>query len=392
MSKRSAFTLTELLVVIALIVVLGALGMGAATKGWGWMKQRSTETTMTKVIERIVHRRINDIRKHAQEWDSTPPIIYNQAGGNAQRAETLKLLYLYKWSFPQTYAEAWYNLQESKVLYDQTGYVNALTTWNWLSATIPAGVTRAQFIATPAANEMSRAMQYQASACLLASLGTTRASSIDELGTHEFEIMDEASGKYDLSNALPAGSRASGNRYLVDAWGTPLFFLRHGNFWDNLGARASLNRQPFWCGLVNPPVAPIPAVLGNGYYDILVNGRAGQAFTSTWNRDPFDHEGVLRNTDAWRRIQIAANDPLPWLNSGANPPYRTTHLAPPGGREHADYFRSNMGYWPQDGLNPLWPQEFAPLVIISAGGDRLFTTWDDNLDSYRLKISVSGQQ
>src|SRR5215212_995282 len=95
-TRQAAFTLTELLVVIALIVVLGAIGLGAASKGYGWVKQRATETTMTKVIERIVNRRITDIYKEAKEWDSTK-FLYNEAAGDPRRAEVLKVLYLYKW-------------------------------------------------------------------------------------------------------------------------------------------------------------------------------------------------------------------------------------------------------------------------------------------------------
>ena len=73
-TKRLAYTLTELLVVMALLVVLASLGVGAASKGYGWVKQRNTETTMTKVLERIVQRRVNDIYKEARDWD-TPAAI-----------------------------------------------------------------------------------------------------------------------------------------------------------------------------------------------------------------------------------------------------------------------------------------------------------------------------
>jgi prepilin-type N-terminal cleavage/methylation domain-containing protein len=416
--QRAGFTLTEILVVLALIVVLGALGIGAASKGYGWVKQRATETTMTKVLERIVQRRINDIYKEAREWEAST-ILYNQAAGDARRADVLKVLYLYKWSFPQTYSEAFFNLQESMLLYDSNGYTHARMIWERLFTNAPTGMTPAQFIATPGAGEMARMMRFQASACLTAALATTRASSLDELGPEELGTLDEASGDYDLSDALPAGARASRNRFLADAWGNPFFFLRHGNFWDNLGYRnAAHNRAAFWCGLVNPPVAPIAAVLGPEYYDILVNnpypgpnqnrGRAYQAFSHRWNQDPFDPEGHLRNSDRWRTLGTSVNGG--WMNPAAAAPnvplgFRTTHLCPPGGTQHQDFFRSNFGYRTQvsNVQNPVandrWPQEHAPFVIISSGGDGIFTSgvtpdraWDDNLDSYRLKISVSGQQ
>src|SRR5262245_48603456 len=97
--KRAAFTLTELLVVMALIVVLGALGIGAASKGYGWVKQRATENTMTKVAQRF-QRRIERIFKEVDDWPwATEAVIFQQAAGSMERARVLKVLYLYKWSF-----------------------------------------------------------------------------------------------------------------------------------------------------------------------------------------------------------------------------------------------------------------------------------------------------
>ncbi|MFT3879087.1 MAG: prepilin-type N-terminal cleavage/methylation domain-containing protein [Gemmatales bacterium] len=405
--QRHAFTLVELLVVITIIIVILALTIGAIGKSFNWVKQKNTEQTMTRVVERMVQRRLTQIYKDAKEWE-TPVALYRQAHGDGRRAEALKVLYLYKWSFPETYSEAYYNILESQALYDATnGYPAARGIYLRLRSTVPTVMTDLQFTACPTAADMSRILQRQNSACLLAAFQSMNASSMDEFTNTEvtissaIDIPPQAVVLADGTNL--ANGYASQNPTLTDAWGTPFFFLRHGNTWDNFGSpRAAINRDYFWMGLRSPTVCPAAAVLGTSYYDILVNnadplqalynkGRAFQTFTSRWNSDPFDPEGAFRNSEAWR-AQFPSGG-VTWLTG--------VHLCPaaPGTPQHQDFFRSNFGYRPQpSNLNgpgsppDRWAQEYAPFVLISAGGDKLFTTWEDNLDSYRLKINLSGQQ
>jgi prepilin-type N-terminal cleavage/methylation domain-containing protein len=402
--NRSAFTLIELIVVMAIILVIAALGIGAAAKGLGWVKQRNTETTMSKVLDRIIKKRLGLIYKEARDWP-TPTQILSQANGDATRAEVLKILYLYKWSFPQTYSESFYNIQESILIDSSTfpnGYPNAVAIYQKLLSRAPAGITPQQFIMAPAnVTDMAKVIPVQTSACLLAAY--QQFGSKDEFAPAELSQPSAAQIDVPPQPALPNGA-VSSNDLLVDAWGTPFFFLRHGNYWDNLGQRGPpiwtfAPFMPFQMGLVppNPPtpvVPPVPAVLepnngqpnnGPHYYDILVNTRAFTAYKSTWNTDPFDPNGTLRESNAWRTFV--------WINGT---PWMTgAWLAPASGTHNEDYFVSNFGYRPQpsnlNGRNR-WPQEYTPLVIISAGGDKLFNTWNDNLDSYRLQVNLSGTQ
>lgn len=409
-TNRSAFTLVELLVVMTIIIVILALTIGAIGKSFGWVKQKNTEQTMTRVVERMVQRRMTQIYKEAQEWE-TPAALYRQAHGDSRRADALKIQYLYKWSFPETYSEAYYNVIESQALYDATnGYPAARGIYLRLRSTVPASMTDLQFTACPSAADMSRILQKQNSACLLAAFQSTNSSSTDEFTNTEvtistaIDIPPQAVVLADGTNL--ATGYATQNQILTDAWGTPFFFLRHGNMWDNIGrVRSAINRAYFWMGLRSPTVCPAAAVLGDNYYDTLANcvdplstqlnkGRAFLAFTNRWNTDPLDPEGSFRNSEAWRAQTPSGG--VTWLTG--------VHLSPPspsaaGSWQHQDYFRSNFGYRPQPSNlnspgNPpdRWAQEYAPFVIISAGGDKLFTTWDDNLDSYRLKINLSGQQ
>src|SRR5262245_1683504 len=109
--RARGFTLIELIMVIAIIMVLLSLIIGVAMKGTAWVYQRNTERTFRKNNDRLA-RHMETIRNDARQW-STPPAIIAQANGDMQRAEVLKVKYLTKWSFPATYNEAWFNYVQS---------------------------------------------------------------------------------------------------------------------------------------------------------------------------------------------------------------------------------------------------------------------------------------
>ncbi len=421
-TRRSAFTLTELLVVIALIVVLGALGMGAASKGYGWVKQRATETTMTKVIQRL-QRRIDQIYKEAEDWPSaTEPIIFMEAAGSPERAQVLKVLYLYKWSFPNTYAEAFHNVQESRMLYDAAGYPPARAMLGRLAKGYPAipdpfvvnpvpPYTVFWAAGTPAVNTMQQSIPAQSAACMLAAyLGANGAA--DDFTPNEL---------------APANSVAGdNNQMLVDAWGTPYMFLRHGNFIHSRHrvGNGGVDRAAHWMGMVKPAgladldFAPLEFVLnpatqpsgwpgvpqppnGNGltaYYFVQIQQRALSSFGvltsvingTTTGRDPFDPTAQLKNNIAWRTNGVGAPTWEGWLDPAVTP-----WLAPPGaGPQNVTMFRRTFGYDVELAatVQGYQNQAYTPMLILSAGGDKQFFNWDDNLDSYRLQINVPSQQ
>ncbi len=394
---RWAYTFTELLVVVALIVVLAALGMGAASKGYGWVKQRATETTMQKVLERF-QRRIERLNKEAKEWPSATELrILTQAAGSPQRALALKVLYLYKWSFPNTYAEAFHNVQESRMLYDPAnGYQPAVAILNKLRSgnpAIPDPMSVAANIAwnggTPPLANIAAEIPYQSAACLLASFENTAASSRDELSPTELAT-------------VPTDQ----NQMLVDGWGSPFLFMRHGNFIfsrHRVGAGV-VDRPAWWMGMVKPAgmndldFAPLEYILNPAtnqppqpggvtryYYDIIQN-RAVIAYKSLFGRDRFDPNNLFEDNTQWRSLAPGSSVyPIDgWLL-----PVDTLWLAPTmAGSQHILYFRRTFGYSP----DPANPEAYTPMFILSPGGDKIFNTWDDNLDSYRLQINLSGTQ
>lgn len=412
--QRSAFTLVELLVVMTIIVVILALTIGAIGKSFGWVKQKNTEQTMTKVIQRL-QRTIDRIYKEADDWPAaTESRMYDQANGSFERARVIKLLYLYKWNFPNTYAEAFHNVQESRLLYDaSTGYPPARAILAKLRSNfsvIPdpfANVpTFAWTLGTPtSAANIALDIPWQSSACLMAAF-TFANGSPDEFTNNEVIVAPLPVGV--------AGINADGNPKLVDGWGTPLLFLRSGNFIysrHRFGGGA-LPRPAWTMGMVRPAsignlldFAPLEFILnpssnqppsdGNitSYYFTQLQNRASTAYGKLSGTDPFDPTTLLKNNNQWRSASASTGD---WLDP-ATCIWLSPTPPPSGGTQHATFFRGIFGYMPETGASSINGvtinnQAFCPMVILSAGGDKLFTTWDDNLDSYRLQINVSGQQ
>jgi hypothetical protein len=118
---------------------------------------------------------------------------------------------------------------------------------------------------------------------------------------------------------------------------------------------------------------------------------------TTTGRDPFDPTAQLKNNIQWRTNLVSGPSPPnpPPGYDGWLDPALTPWLAPPGaGAQSGIMFRRTFGYMPELSatVQGYQNQAFTPMLILSAGGDKLFTTWDDNLDSYRLQVNVSSQQ
>jgi prepilin-type N-terminal cleavage/methylation domain-containing protein len=433
--SRKAFTLIELVIVITILVVIASLTIGAIGKSYTWIRQKNTEQTMTKVILRL-QKVIDRLYKEVDDWpSSTEGFILDQANGSFERAKVLKFLYLCKWNFPNSYAEAYHNVQESRQLYDNRiinpgnladhnnypGYPTARSLLNKLRSknpsipdpfnpvgpayipyphNLPGPVNYRPWAAgTIPNNLMATELPRQSSACMLAAF-TSANGTVDEFTNEDVTV----------------GSGTDTNPYITDSWGTPLFFLRHGNFAyskHRFGGGA-VPRPAHTVGMVRPagiavldfapleyvfnkfdpvpvlnqqPPAPAEQVY-QGYFGRL-QLRANQAYSNLNGRDAYDPTGLLKNNNNWRTSAASGGD---WMD-----PAFATWMAPPLNNQHGLWFRSTFGYSPEptnqvvNGV-PLQNQAYTPMVIISAGGDKIFYEWGDNLDSYRLQINVSGQQ
>jgi prepilin-type N-terminal cleavage/methylation domain-containing protein len=417
-NKRPAFTLIELIVVITILTVIAALTIGAIAKSFTWIKQKNTEQTMTKLLQRIEARKMTTIQKDVEDWSINSP-VYREAEFNISRDKVLKTKYLTKWSFPMTYAEAFHNVQESRLLYDPAGYPQAVAILNKLRRGVATGVIPDPF-STPFANLLTDAavpagpywpggtvpaanIPSQTAACLYAIFDSCIGTSGDELTSNEI-----------LVDSNPANGDA--NPRIVDAWGTPMMFLRYGNmsptysmgmvaggtplitvFGDTGALTVPLN-YPM------PPGATTPWTLTLATRTLTI--RAFNTFPDMQARfgppalpgkDPEDPEATLVSGRFFTGVDTYYAFPNPavagtgWMTS---PPYRWLPAIGPGA-PNGTYFLATFGYELPIGFPNNAARNytiFAPFVIISAGGDKLWNTWDDNLDSYRLKINTSGQQ
>lgn len=415
-TRRSGFTLIELIVVMTIIVVIASLALGVVSKGFGWIKQKNTEQTMTKVMQRLQNRLMANIQKEVDDWSMNSP-VFQQAEFNIARDKVLKIKYLTKWHFPMTYAEAFHNVQESRVLYGPLGYAPAVAILNKLrrgasfipdpfavpfanllnDAPIPAGPY------WPGGTVPAAQVPSQNAACLLAIFETSFGSSGDELTSNEIFV-----------DSSPTSGDT--NPRLTDAWGTPLMFLRYGNLSPNcslgmvaagtplvnvFGDAGNLT-VPLNYGLPAPTtpwtVALATRTLTVRAFNAFPDMQARRGGTSGLpGKDPDDPEAVLVQGRFFAGVDTYYPFPSPvapsagWVTS---PPWRW--LSPtPANQVNGIYFASTFGYdlpigFPNNAARNY--SIYAPLVIISAGGDKLWNTWDDNLDSYRLKVNTSGQQ
>jgi prepilin-type N-terminal cleavage/methylation domain-containing protein len=338
--RARGFTLIELILVIGIILVLLALIIGAAMRGTAWVSQGNTERTFTKVTQRL-NRHYATIAQDAKAWE-TPDAILTQANGDVQRAEVLKIKYLYKWSFPINFVEVEENYQQSLALYGRGGYQMATALYTKLkqgqeNATLPLRATT-----------LNAAQQN--SACLLAIFQLTKGSSQDEFAPTE---LDQQNPNFNP----PANTTRDNNKWLIDAWGSPVIYIRNANL-----EPALLSAQLGGAGQV-----PYNVVLQNW---LLL--KAQSACQHKQGIDAEDPNGLLRKAD-WSNFANGAA----W---NMFPPITPVIPNPTINR---NCFRFRFYHDP----NPA-AANYAPLVIFSAGPDRNFDTVYDNIESYGLKLTV----
>jgi hypothetical protein len=111
---RYAFTIAEMLTVLAIIVLLMTLVLGAVSYVGTWQMKRQTEQTMVKALGHL-DRWIEKIRNNVEHplgtsWykSNIRDVAANYAGSDASKAQRQKVLefkLLYKYRTPMSYAE-----------------------------------------------------------------------------------------------------------------------------------------------------------------------------------------------------------------------------------------------------------------------------------------------
>jgi prepilin-type N-terminal cleavage/methylation domain-containing protein len=191
-TRRSAYTLIELLVTISIIAVLLGLTAGVAFRVLGSSATSNTRTLLTRLEERIRQQMTVKADRAREEQIPAGSPIMTLAGNNPDLARVILIKLRLKANFPMSFREALapapgYGIQPVSAY---RAYLNE------------RGITLASLGATPAAHESA--------ACLYMALNHGPETTTDK----------------DVG-AAGATKEINGVMCYVDAWGSPLVFCRH---------------------------------------------------------------------------------------------------------------------------------------------------------------------
>jgi hypothetical protein len=192
--RRPSFTLVEILVVIAIIVALMALAVGAVMRFLQTQAQKNTESIIGR-IDSTLDKQWRYVISAAMT-EPIPDGVVALAGGKTDRARVIYVKLRLKQEFPMGYYEA---LNPNGLLPPIADYVTKLNA---------AGIFFANYPPPPAYTPPT---PDETSACLLMALERNRGGArltADDLGKDTVR------------------TNSFGLKMLVDFWGTPLLFYR----------------------------------------------------------------------------------------------------------------------------------------------------------------------
>jgi prepilin-type N-terminal cleavage/methylation domain-containing protein len=211
--RRGAFTLVEVLVVIAIIVLLVSLTVGATIYYMSTAQETHAQTTLKKLDTGLLQQWKAVIDTAQDEWraattaslqGNSRSAVIAAAGGDATKAQQLWILLRLQQEFPTTYKEAQNPTTISGITVPaKAAYVKALPNNAGSAANLATGPE-------------------ESSACLLVALSVGRRGMV-------FNVEDAVGVSAIRTLTIPASNGTAQVRVLSDIYQTPLGFTRGSN-------------------------------------------------------------------------------------------------------------------------------------------------------------------
>ncbi len=224
-NARSAFTLTEIVVVIAIIAFLSSLATWGVFAMIGGQYRRNTETTL-RVLKKLMQTRWDAVIADAKR-ETPSPQAFALAGFDTERARIIWIKLRLMEAFPMQYAEVQPAIQPAIPTNPP-----AMTTLEYF---IPPNQRKPYFnryreTLMPGGVRMPGGAPGESSACLLMALRAQLADGV--------AIDDQI--KYAITNTDGTNQINT----LIDGWGKPLAFFRFAWNDPKLQASAPVNSKP----------------------------------------------------------------------------------------------------------------------------------------------------
>jgi prepilin-type N-terminal cleavage/methylation domain-containing protein len=372
-ARRGAFTLIEILVVIAIIAVLVAIGAGAYIRVMSAQQEARTEDSL-RIIHKFLGDNWNDVKTKAEKEDINAfPALLSLASNDPARAGVLLKIFRITEAFPQNYAEIQFPFLPA------SGATAAIQ-----NATIYGTSAQPAVLGQPWIPADRRYVLATLNVKLVnmkaASLPTTQSAACLFLTLTQIN----RGGNLKMSeDKLPTNIRdtdGDGINEFIDNYGTAIVFVRFPIGTNNNGFDASV----LGGGTFAAPYGPIPGIVATELAN-LPNG-AKPNFG-----DPLDPDGLLQQTVPNNNPNFPKLKVIPWYNAA--------YVTQPAVITNGQVLAALCGH-PIPVPNPKTgqpaPQPYYVPFVTSLGADKTYgpnppgsESMDDVL-SFRLKIGARG--
>jgi prepilin-type N-terminal cleavage/methylation domain-containing protein len=270
-AARGAFTLIELLIVLALITVLITLTAGTVLRVIDTQQRNNTQTTLTKLQSALNRQwaayKDQFFKEDAARLNPVPwAYVYQMAGNDPARARVIWVKLRLSQAFPMSFQEALNGL----TLPAFTGPNGPVA-----ATTLPPLPTYQKALQQAGATASASPLNYESAVCLLLALQQSPSGGgvkLEDLGVNS-SIKSVVLPNTNSVNAL------------VDGWGTPLQFSR----WPT-GSALVLNNDPNFGlpGSANDPTDP-QGLLANTTWQ-QKNPTAIVAFQAAFHKLPLPNQ------------------------------------------------------------------------------------------------------